>query len=104
MRRALRARSVCSMDQSPSRLQPWRLLDHGVAMKLQDFRVGLRILAKDPVYSLVSVLGLASYSWHYNVHIPDADNVYIVKQRNNLELGAPWYDQAPLLLLTVANT
>jgi putative ABC transport system permease protein len=86
-------------------------------MKLQDFRVGLRILAKDPVYSLVSVLGLgvglgvcllllgfARYCWQYNAQVPDADNVYIVKQRNNLDLGAPWYDQAPLLLLAAART
>jgi putative ABC transport system permease protein len=89
----------------------------GAAMKLQDFRVGWRILAKDPVYSLVSILGLgvglgvcllllgyARYCWQYNAHVPDADNVYIVKQRNNLELGTPWYDQAPLLLLAAART
>jgi ABC-type antimicrobial peptide transport system permease subunit len=86
-------------------------------MKLQDFRVGLRILAEDPVYSLVSILGLgaglsvsllllgyARYCWQYNAHVPDADNVYIVKQRNNLELGMPWYDQAPLFLLAAART
>lgn len=86
-------------------------------MKLQDFRVGLRILAKDPVYSLVSILGLgvglgvcllllsyARYCWQYNAHVPDADNVYIVKQRDNLALGTPWYDQAPLLLLAAAKT
>jgi hypothetical protein len=85
-------------------------------MKLQDFRVGLRILAKDRVYSLVSILGLgvglgvcllllayARYCWQYNAHVPDADNVYIVKQRNNLQLGAPWYDQAPLFLLDAAR-
>src|ERR1700722_13899408 len=117
MRRALRARSGCSMEPSQSPLKSWRLVDNGHAMKPQDFRVGLRILAKDPVYSLVSVLGLgvglgvcllllgyARYCWQYNAHVPDADNVYIVKQRNNLELGTPWYDQAPLLLLAAART
>jgi putative ABC transport system permease protein len=85
-------------------------------MKLQDFRVGLRILAKDPVYSLVSILGLgvglgvcllllgyARYCWQYNAHVPDANNVYIVKQRNNLELGTLWYDQVPLLLLAATR-
>lgn len=86
-------------------------------MKLRDFRVGLRVLLKDPVYSLVAVLGLAvglavfllllgygRYSWEYNSQIPDASDVYVVKQRNNLQLGTPWYDQAPLFLLTAAHS
>jgi putative ABC transport system permease protein len=86
-------------------------------MKLQDFRVGWRLLIADPAYSLVAALGLGvglgicllllgycRYCWQYNAQIPDVDNVYIVKQRNNLELGAPAYDQGPLLLLTAANT
>lgn len=86
-------------------------------MKLQDFRVGLRILGNDPAYSLVAVLGLgvglavcllllgfARYSWQYDAHVPDAENVHIVKQRNNLGLGAPWYDQTPLLLREAART
>jgi putative ABC transport system permease protein len=86
-------------------------------MTLQDFRVGLRVLVKDPIYSLVAVLGLAvglavcllllgfaRYSWEYDSYVPDADAMYIVKHRYNLELGALWYDQAPLGLLTVAKT
>lgn len=85
-------------------------------MKLQDFRVGLRLLLKDPAYALVAILGLAvglavcllllgfaRYSWQYNANVPNAGDVYIVKQRNNLELGTPWYDLAPLLLLTAAR-
>jgi putative ABC transport system permease protein len=105
------------MERSQSPLKPQPLLDNGIAMKLQDFRVALRILAKDPVYSLVSILGLGvglcacllllgyvRYCWQYNAHVPDAGNVYIVKQRNNLELGTPCYDQAPLLLLAAART
>jgi putative ABC transport system permease protein len=86
-------------------------------MKLQDFRVGLRILAKDPVYSVVSILGLgvglgvcllllgyARYCWGYNAQIPDAGHVYIVKHRDNLRVGTPWYDLAPLVLLNAART
>jgi putative ABC transport system permease protein len=86
-------------------------------MKLQDFRVGFRILAQDPGYSLVSIVGLgvglgvcllllsyARYCWQYNAHVPDVDNVYIVKHRDNLRLGTPWYDHAPLLLLAAART
>jgi putative ABC transport system permease protein len=85
-------------------------------MKLEDFRVGLRVLLADPAYSLVTILGLgvglavcllllsfARYSWQYDAHVPDADQVYVVKRRQNLELGAPWSDQAPVLLREVAN-
>jgi putative ABC transport system permease protein len=86
-------------------------------MRLADFRIGARILVGDPVYSLVSILGLgvglgvfllllayARYCWQYNANVPDADNVYILKQRYNLVLGEPWYDQTPLFLLGVAKT
>lgn len=85
-------------------------------MKLQDFRVGFRILARNPAYSLLSVLGLgvgvavcllllgyARYSWQYNSHVPEAGQVYLVKHRDNLKLGTPWYDQAPLLLLSAVR-
>jgi putative ABC transport system permease protein len=86
-------------------------------MSLTDFRVGARILFSDPVYSVVSILGLgvalgvfllllayARYCWQYNANVPDADNVYIVKQRCNLGLSTAWYDQAPLFLLGAAKT
>jgi len=85
-------------------------------MKLQDFRVGARILLADPVYSAVAVLGLgvglavcllllgfARYSWSYDAQVPDADNVYIIKERNNFEAGSPWRDMAPLMLREVAR-
>jgi hypothetical protein len=86
-------------------------------MRLQDFRVGLRILREDPAYSLVAVLGLgvgiavcllllgyARFCWQYDAGVPGGDDVYIIKHRKNLELGAPWYDQAPLGLLTAAKS
>ena len=86
-------------------------------MKLQHLRVGLRILAKDPKYSLVTIMGLgvgigvcllllgyARYCWQYNASVPDAANVYIVKQRDNLALGTPWNDQVPIGLITAAGT
>lgn len=85
-------------------------------MKFTDFRVGWRLLAKDPAYSLVAILGLGiglgvcllllgyvRYCWQYNTQVPDADEVYIVKHRDNLQLGTPWYDQAPLFLLATAR-
>ena len=49
------------------------------------------------------LLGYARYCWQYNAHVPDAGNVYVVKHRDNLELGTPWYDQAPLFLLAAAR-
>jgi putative ABC transport system permease protein len=86
-------------------------------MRLQDFRVGLRMLREDPVYSLVAVLGLgvglavcllllgyAKFCWQYDASVPNGADVYIIKHRKNLELGAPWYDQAPLGLLTAARS
>lgn len=84
-------------------------------MKLRDFRIGWRTLVQDPAYSLVVILGLAvglatsmllfgfvHYCWQYNAHIPDVDHVYVVKQRYNIDPKAPWFDQAPLMLRTVA--
>lgn len=80
-------------------------------MKLNDFRIGWRMLAQEPAYSLVVILGLGvgfaaslllfgfvHYSWQYNRHIPDLKNVYVVKQRNNVDTKAPWFDQGPMLL------
>src|SRR5262249_13751545 len=85
-------------------------------MKLQDFRIGARILLADPVYSIVAVVGLgvglavcllllgfARYSYSYDAQVPDADSVYIVKERNNFQAGATWRDQAPLLLREAAR-
>lgn len=83
---------------------------------LQDFRVGLRLLARDPAYALTAVaglgiglavclllLGFVRYSWQYNAHVPDAERVYIVKQRHNADPTAPWYDQAPTMLRGAAR-
>jgi putative ABC transport system permease protein len=86
-----------------------------VAMLRQDVVVGWRTLVRDPVYSLVVVLGLAigfaacllllgfvRYSWQYNAHVPEVDQVYVVKQRDNRQPSAPWFDQVPLLLRAAA--
>lgn len=78
---------------------------------LRDFRIGWRTLLQEPAYSLVVVaglgvgfgaalllLGFVRYSWQYNAEVPNADHVYIVKQRFNVDPKAPWFDQAPMLL------
>ena len=84
-------------------------------MRLQDFRVGARLLAENPAFSLVAILGLgvgmavcllllgyARYSWQYNAYVPDVEHVYIVKQRINTMTGSPWSDEAPGPLRSVA--
>ncbi len=86
-------------------------------MRLQDFRVGARLLAENPAFSLVAILGLgigmavcllllgyARYSWQYNAYVPDAEHVYIVKQRINTHTQLPWSDEAPGSLRSVAAT
>ena len=80
-------------------------------MKLDDLRLGLRHLVQEPVYSAIAIVGLslglaacllllgfAQYSWSYDAQVPDVDQIYVVKQRFNVDAKAPWFDQAPLLL------
>ena len=84
-------------------------------MKLDDFRIGLRHLVREPGYSAIAILGLAvgfaacllllgfvQYSWRYDAHVPQVEQVYVVKQRFNVDPVTPWFDQAPLLLRTIA--
>jgi hypothetical protein len=57
-------------------------------MNLNDFRIGLRLLVQDPLFSIVAVFGLGlglaasllllgfvRYSWQYDAHVPDVDQV-----------------------------
>jgi ABC-type antimicrobial peptide transport system permease subunit len=84
-------------------------------MKTKDFRIGWRTLVQEPAYSLVVILGLGiglaaslllfgfvRYSLQYNAHVPDVDNVYVIKQRFNVDAKSPWFDQSPLLLRNAA--
>ena len=65
-------------------------------MNLRDFRIGWRLLVKEPAYSAVVILGLTigfavcflllglvRHSFSYDQHVPDSDNIYILKQRWN---------------------
>lgn len=78
---------------------------------LSAFRVAARVLVADRVHSLVSILGLsaglafclllsgyARYSWSYNEHVPDVDQVYVLKHKRNWEIGKGWINQMPLAL------
>src|SRR5471030_2601075 len=88
----------------------------GDAMTFRDLRLGWRALTQEPAYLAVAVsglgiglaaaallLGLVRYSTQYNAHVPDAEHVYVVKQRFNVDPKAPVFDQAPLFLRAVAG-
>ncbi len=85
-------------------------------MTLRDFRIGWRLLLKEPAYSLAVVLGLAigfavcflllgfvRYSLTYNAQIPDSDRIFVVKERRNLLPRPDWRPSAPQLLREVAR-
>lgn len=87
-------------------------------MKLRDFKIGWRLLVQEPAYSAVVILGLSvgfaacilllgfvRFSLSYNDYVPDVGQVYVVKQRYNIDPLAPWFDQTPYLLrLAALNT
>jgi ABC-type antimicrobial peptide transport system permease subunit len=77
-------------------------------MKLRNLRLAWRLLAREPVYSAVAVLGLAvalaacfllfglvRYAWTYNDAIAGADGVYVVKERRNIFPRASWGASGP---------
>jgi ABC-type antimicrobial peptide transport system permease subunit len=77
-------------------------------MKLRNVRLAWRLLAREPVYSAVAVLGLAvalaacfllfglvRYAWTYNDAIAGADGIYAVKERRNIFPRADWGENGP---------
>ena len=86
-------------------------------MTLRDFRIGWRLLLKEPGYSLAVVLGLAvgfavcflllgfvRYCFTYNAAIPDSEHIFVVKERRNLLPRPDWRATAPPPLRDVAAT
>jgi putative ABC transport system permease protein len=85
-------------------------------MNFRDFRIGLRLLVKEPGYSAIVVLGLTvgfavcflllmfvRYSFSYDSFVPDAQRIYLVKHKLNI-IGKPaWYESTPLPFLDVAQ-
>jgi putative ABC transport system permease protein len=79
-------------------------------MNPRDFRIGWRLLVKEPAYSSVVIfgltigfavcfllLGLVRHSFSYDRHVPDADHVFVVKQRWNIPgSDGRWYPSASL--------
>jgi hypothetical protein len=85
-------------------------------MNLRDFRIGWRMLVKEPAYSAVVVLGLAvgfaacflllgyvRYSFSYDARVPDAGQVYVVKSRFNVASRRDWAELAPMPFLAAAQ-
>jgi len=79
-------------------------------MNLRDFRIGWRLLVKEPAYSAVVVLGLAvgiavcflllgfvRHSFSYDEHVPERERVVQLQERWNLALlGNGWGTTASL--------
>lgn len=83
-------------------------------MKLRDFRVGLRLLLREPGYSAVVVFGLAvgfavcflllglvRHSLSYDRHVPDGEHTYYVKTKRNFFPTPQWVERTPLVLRDV---
>ncbi|TFW34105.1 FtsX-like permease family protein [Massilia horti] len=77
-------------------------------MRLNDLRIGWRQLAAEPAYSAVVIAGLAvgfaacflllgyvRFSLGYNSHVPDAEHVFVIKQKNNMLPRPEWQASAP---------
>jgi putative ABC transport system permease protein len=79
-------------------------------INLRDFRIGWRLLVKEPAFSAVVILGLAvgfcacflllgyvSHSLSYDQHVPQRDSVYRLMQRWNISTAdGKWSDAASL--------
>ncbi|TFW29403.1 FtsX-like permease family protein [Massilia arenosa] len=79
-------------------------------LNLRDFRIGWRLLIKEPAYSAVVILGLAigfavcflllgfvRHSFSYDQHVPDHDRIFLVKQRwNTVGSSGEWGQQISL--------
>jgi putative ABC transport system permease protein len=79
-------------------------------INLRDFRIGWRLLLKEPAYSAVVILGLAvgfcacflllgyvSHSLSYDRHVPEREHIYRLMQRWNITAsGDGWGNSASL--------
>jgi putative ABC transport system permease protein len=79
-------------------------------INLRDFRIGWRLLVKEPAFSAVVILGLAvgfcacflllgyvNHSFSYDRHVPQRDQVYRLMQRWNLsDSDSRWGNNASL--------
>jgi putative ABC transport system permease protein len=72
-------------------------------MNFRDFKIGWRLLIKEPSYSAIVILGLSvgvavcflllglvRHQFSYDAHIADSDQIYYAKERWNLEGFGGW--------------
>ncbi|CAN7654847.1 ABC transporter permease [Pseudoduganella sp. LjRoot289] len=84
-------------------------------MKAADFRIGWRLLLQERAYSAVTILGLAlgfaacflllgyvRYCFSYDSHVPQADQVHLIKVRINVGGNDGWAQAVPGPLLQTA--
>ena len=84
-------------------------------MKLRDFRIGWRLLVRQPFQSAVELLGLATgfavcflllgfvaYSFSYDRDVPQRERVYVIKHRLNFIPQPQWMEYTPFALREVA--
>lgn len=84
-------------------------------MRLRDFRIGWRLLIRQPFQSAVELLGLATgfavcflllgfvaYSFSYDSDVPQRERVYLIKHRLNFIPQPQWMEYTPFALREVA--
>ena len=84
-------------------------------MRLRDFRIGWRLLIRQPFQSAVELLGLATgfavcflllgfvaYSFSYDRDVPQRERVYVIKHRLNFIPQPQWMEYTPFALREVA--
>ncbi len=84
-------------------------------MHFRDFRIGWRLLVKEPAYSAAAIVGLAigfavcilllgfvRYAFTYNAHLQDSDRIFAVKERRNMLPRPDWRVRGPSALRDVA--
>lgn len=84
-------------------------------MKLHDFKIGWRLLIKDPGYSAVILLSLSigfavcfllldyvRYSFSFDTTVPQAERIFMSEMKPNLP-GQKWIEGTPLPFLNVGQ-
>lgn len=84
-------------------------------MNPRDFRIGWRLLLRQPIHSAVEIIGLATgfaicflllgfvhYSFSYDSDVPERERVFVVKHRLNFIPQPQWMEYTPFALRGVA--